>query len=396
MAAISYDSTGEGRDAEGGAAATVSRERPPTAGESDCLSRDIDLLYPARPSPALSADLTGLDDPDDGPAEFAPRLAERLHGALVRPVRHLVDAGGRRWRPRLMGAVIEALGHDSARYTALMAAFELMHTGSLLVDDVQDEARLRRGRPAGHLVYGQAVAINAGTAAYFAMDRALRRTLPANCPDLRAAVYELYLATLRATHAGQALDLQGHHAEMDAAVADGDPRQLLHVLRFTHRLKSGAAVAFLLRTGALVADATPDQCRALSALGEAVGTAYQITDDLADLEGVHVGGVETKRVAEDLHNAKVTFPLARAVGLLPRADAARLWDTVRAGSLDDAAVRDIVGQLESCGAPHHCRADADDLVRAAWAQVGALLPDTAAARTLREMCAATVHRTRVA
>ncbi|MFD0355476.1 polyprenyl synthetase family protein [Streptomyces sp. NPDC127110] len=76
------------------------------------------------------------------------RLERRLHAALVAPVRHLFDGGGRRWRPRLMAAVVEALGADSRPYGPLMAACELIHTGSLMIDGIQDEAPLRRGRRA--------------------------------------------------------------------------------------------------------------------------------------------------------------------------------------------------------------------------------------------------------
>lgn len=145
-----------------------------------------------------------------------------------------------------------------------------------------------------------------------------------------------------------------------------------------------------------MAGAGEQQCRALAALGEAVGTAYQITDDLADLDGVRVDGAETKRVAEDLYNAKVTYPLALAVGLLPRGESARLWDIVRGGHLDESAVTLIVKELDDCGAMEQARDHANSLLRQAWKQTRSLLDDTPAVRALSEMCAATVQRIRIA
>ncbi|MFD8980229.1 SDR family NAD(P)-dependent oxidoreductase [Streptomyces sp. NPDC059564] len=364
----------------------------PSAGP-ETLSEGIERLCPARPRPGLSAELLATTAVSCGPYA-AERLDRRLHAALVAPVRHLLDGGGRRWRPRLMAAAIEALGADSRPYGPLMAACELIHTGSLMIDDIQDEAPLRRGRPAAHLVHGAATVINAGTAAYLGMDRAIHLALPDD-PPLRTAVYEAYLGGLRAAHAGQALDLQGHHLEMDHYLREGDSGTLLELLTLTHRLKSGAAVGALFEIAALVAGATPAQRRALAVLGEAVGVGYQITDDIADLEGVHHDGVLTKRAAEDLHNARVTFPLAHAAALLPRREAVALWQQITAG-LDEAGAARVVKEIEACGALDQCVREAGRLLNEAWAQAEDLLPATPARDRLRQMCTATVHRRRVA
>ncbi|WFB11428.1 polyprenyl synthetase family protein [Streptomyces sp. LX-29] len=416
-----------------------------SGGAADGWERDIDALYPAAPGAELTSELlaasglakaafteaafTEAELPEGGPPEDAavggtydpePRpggrgtdtapgadgsagdpepdvspngsLDRRIHAALVAPVRHLLDSGGRRWRPRLMTAVIEALGGDGVRFGTLLAACELLHTGSLMIDDIQDRAPLRRGRRTAHTVYGTAATITAGTAAYFCLDRAIRRTLPPD-PRLRTAVYEIYLTALRAAHAGQALDLQGHHEEMDLAVERGDVRPLLRMLALTHRLKSGAPVRALFETAAVVGGATAGQRAALGALGEAVGMAYQITDDVADLRGVANEEGETKRVAEDLHNAKVTFPLAYAVTRLPGPEAAALWERLRGGP-DARAVRRIARTIEACGALDRCEQRAAGLVEEAWAAVAEELPATAAARRLRHLADATVRRPR--
>ncbi|MEU7558686.1 SDR family NAD(P)-dependent oxidoreductase [Streptomyces eurythermus] len=357
------------------------------------LARHIDELYPLRPDSGTVGRLTAADTGELGTAA-ALRVQQRLHTAMVEPVRYLLDGGGRRWRPGLMSAVMEALGADSRRYGRLMAASELMHTGSLIVDDIEDGAPTRRGRPSTHLRYGTACAVNAGTAAYFAMDAAIRATLPGD-PHLRGRLYEVYLAALRAAHAGQALDLQGHHTETDTALATGDHRTLLEILTLTHRLKSGAPVGALFRTAALLADATPAQQTALARLGEAVGIAYQITDDIADLEGVRNNGTQTKQPLEDLRNGKVTFPLAWALALLPPPEAIALWHSVRTGA-GEADLHRAAARITDSGAVERCRNEADGLLHTVWQETEHLLPDTPATARLREMCGATVRRGRVA
>ncbi|MFJ3582762.1 polyprenyl synthetase family protein [Streptomyces sp. NPDC090127] len=348
------------------------------------LERDIDHLYPALPHPEATGDLLASARTQTLLPGTAQRLQPRLHAALIAPVRHTVDHGGRRWRPRLAAGVIDALGVDSRPYGALWAACELLHTGSLIIDDIQDAATLRRGHPSAHLVHGTATAINAGTTAYFTMHRAIRRTLPDD-PSLRAAVYDAYLDALQAAHTGQALDLQGHHEEMATALETGDTRVLRQLVTLTHQLKSGAPVAAAFRIAALVAAADPEQCDALAALGAAVGTAYQIADDVADLRGVTSQDALTKRVAEDLLNAKVTYPLIHAVTYLPRDEARHLWHQVRSGLDRDGAAR-AARRITDCGALEQCAQEADQMVRGAWATASAVLASSPAVQTLGRLC----------
>ncbi|MFE9571769.1 polyprenyl synthetase family protein [Streptomyces sp. NPDC006692] len=291
VGAMSVPVMGPGRGEEPEAAVLPGSMEPPWA---RLVQEALDDLYAPCPQATLTARLCAPTTLGDMPADVAERADRRLHEALVRPVRYLVEAGGARLRPRLLLAAIDLLGGDVARYTPLAAAMELMHTGSLMVDDVQDGATLRRGRAPSHAVFGQATALNAGTAAYFAFDHALRSTLPEDAA-LRAAVTETCLGVLRSAHAGQGLDLEGHQAEMDAAVAAGCGREVQHLVRLTHRLKSGAPVRACMETAALLTGAGKDVQAALGAFGEAVGVSYQIIDDVLDLDGVVRGGTATKR-----------------------------------------------------------------------------------------------------
>lgn len=322
-------------------------------------------------------------------------LEGRLHAALIDPVRYLIDAGGQRWRHGLMLLVVDVLGGDSEHFAPLAAAVEAIHTGSLVVDDVEDEADLRRGQPAAHHVFGIPLALNAATAAYFAFDTAIRATASHDAV-LRTALYETYLTALKAAHAGQALDLQGHGSEMDRALSCGDAEALLSCVRLTHRLKSGAVVGASLRMAGQVTGAGEELCDALFAFGSAVGTAYQITDDVADLRGARRAGKATKRIGEDLRNGKVTMPLAHAVTLLPREEAARMWGRVREASVDDPAVEKMRARLEECGALDACMTEADGLLTLTWRQLAPLLPASSRAELVPAMAKHIVRGHRIA
>ncbi|MEU7106610.1 polyprenyl synthetase family protein [Streptomyces sp. NPDC046215] len=357
----------------------------------------IAQLYPdaADLGPDTVRDLLGL--PDDlylSPA-LLTQVASRLHETLVQPVRHLVDGGGQRWRPYLLAKVIDALGGDSRRFGPLLAAGELMHTGSLIVDDIEDGAGLRRGRQAAHLAFGVPTALNAGTAAYLAFHRALRTVLPDD-PPLRTAVQDAYLQALRSAHAGQGLDIAGLGTEMDIAVETGDASLLLERVRLTHRLKSGVPVRAAFDVGALLTGAPPGLRQALCRFGEAIGTAYQITDDVLDLRGVTLSGVTTKAVAEDFRNGKVTMPLAHAVSLLPPERMRAMWQRVHQGRPTEESLREDVSALRECGALEACVKESEQLLDAAWTTLQPDMPRTPAALCIRAVAGYTVNRARVA
>ncbi|MFD9739046.1 polyprenyl synthetase family protein [Umezawaea sp. NPDC059074] len=338
----------------------------------DITHAEVRALYPDAPSAASTTDLAGVD------ATGLPHAV--VHDALVRPVRHVVDAGGRGWRTFATCAAIEMFGVSSDPFTPLLGVVELVHSGNLVVDDVEDDSPLRRGVPAAHVVHGVATAVNAGTAAYFALDRIVPRILPDD-DRLRLRVYQTFLRSVRAAHVGQAVDIAGHRAAMDLAVATGDGTALVDGVRGALRFKTGMPARAFAEIGALVAGADEERVAAVGDYFEAVGLAYQITDDLMDLDGVTgpaaSGEVRaTKHVGEDLRAGKVTMPLARAVGLLPPDRMAAVWAAVRDGRADLGTVREVAAALVECGAVRACHAEARSHVDTAWAALEPLLPNT--------------------
>ncbi|MFE3186422.1 polyprenyl synthetase family protein [Streptomyces violascens] len=357
---------------------------------AEVLRAHVDALYPQHARESEIREITALP----GTCTLPPGTADQLHRVLVKPVRYLIEKGGRRWRPRLVASAVEALGGDSADLGPLLAAAEVMHTGSLMVDDIQDSATRRRGARAAHLEFGPATTLNAGTAAYFTLDRVLPQL--SQDPRIQVAMYRSYLAALRSAHAGQGLDIAGHRAAMDAATATGDTEQLLEAVRVTHRLKSGAPVACLMDLAAHSCGTNTELRHALARYGEAIGTAYQITDDVQDLTGVVRHGMPTKLAGEDLRNGKVTMPLAHAVALLPRDKLTHLWQSIKEPGADPETVHEAIEVLTSCGALNAARKEAEHLVEQGWTPLEHLLPPSAATDQLRDLGRQTALRNHIA
>jgi geranylgeranyl diphosphate synthase type II len=222
--------------------------------------------------------------------DVPPRLAEAM--------RYSVQAGGKRLRPALCLMAAEACGADPAGAIAPAVAVELVHTYSLIHDDLpaMDDDDLRRGRPTCHKAFDEATAILAGDGLLtLAFELIARHTRPA----------EAALACVRALAegAGPAGMVGGQMADLEAEGRD-DPT--LEALEAIHRRKTGALLRASLRMGAHVAGAPGPIVAALDAYGHAVGLAFQIVDDLLDVEGDE--SKMGKRVQKDSNLGKWTYP----------------------------------------------------------------------------------------
>ncbi|MGH8030834.1 MAG: polyprenyl synthetase family protein [Luteimonas sp.] len=220
---------------------------------------------------------------------------QRLHAAM----RHAVLLGGKRMRPLLVYATGSAFGADSAALDAPAAAVELIHAYSLVHDDLpamDDDAR-RRGQPTVHVAFDDATAILAGDALQsLAFATLADAPLPA---DARVAMLR-ELAIAAGAHGmcgGQALDIDATGAAAATTLAQ---------LERLHALKTGALLRAAVRLGAIAAAADAPARAALDRYADALGLAFQIRDDLLDIEG----DADTlgKTAGKDATQRKATFP----------------------------------------------------------------------------------------
>ena len=294
-----------------------------------------------------------------------------LGRALLAPVREIADRGGKSWRSYAALACCDLVQGDSRKFAHWLAMPELLHVGSLIVDDVEDRSLVRRGGPACHLVHGEPLSINAGTAAYFLTQKLLLTSAVSDQDKLR--LYDLYFEAMRAGHAGQALDLAGRAEVMPAAVESGDGAFLERRILATHRLKTAAPAASLARMGAVAGGGSDAQIEAVGSFFEALGLAFQIIDDVLNLRGFK-GALKTR--AEDVTNGVITLPIAKAMSRLPLEDRRFLWQALLSRPTDARVLSAVVEKLESCGAVEACAQQARALVESAWRRADPLLDDS--------------------
>ncbi|MCV2349882.1 polyprenyl synthetase family protein [Paucibacter sp. Y2R2-4] len=224
-------------------------------------------------------------------------IARRLQSdvALINQIAgYIVHAGGKRMRPKLVLLFANALGFEGAQRFELAAVVEFIHTATLLHDDVVDESSLRRGKQTANALFGNAASVLVGD---FLYSRAFQMMVSAN----RMRVLEVLAEATNIIAEGEVLQLMNMH-DPDISV-----ESYLRVIRFkTAKLFEASA-----RLGAVLADSSPEIEEACAGYGRAMGTAFQLIDDVLDYEGdSHALG---KNVGDDLREGKTTLPLLIAM-----------------------------------------------------------------------------------
>ncbi|MFZ1038204.1 MAG: polyprenyl synthetase family protein [Smithella sp.] len=229
--------------------------------------------------------------------------ADDMPAKIYEAVHYSVFNGGKRIRPILCLAAAEAVGGDLASAMPVACALELIHTYSLIHDDLpaMDNDDFRRGKPTCHKVFGEDMAILAGdallTEAFVLLSRAEKVRLSGFSAERRLAVIQeiAYAAGICGMVGGQALD-----------VLSGKSESGEDTLREIHRRKTGALIVAAVKSGAIIFNAGKDKIQSLAEYGINAGLAFQIADDILNVEGDRE--LMGKETGSDAAHNKLTYP----------------------------------------------------------------------------------------
>jgi len=306
---------------------------------------------PARPWQSVE-EIIGLVSEEMTRVEAA--LAESMEspiGKIPEVGAHLLEAGGKRLRPLLAVLAARAAGASAEAGVAVGCAAELIHTATLYHDDVVDDGRVRRGRPAARMVFGNGIVVLVG-------DFCLARALDTVARSGSLTMVQSLAATVTEMAEGEVAQLE-RAGNPDATVDD--------YLRVIDR-KTASLLAWCARVGGAVG---PKLEGPLERYGRALGRAFQIADDVLDSTADET--TAGKSVGHDLQEGKLTLPVLLAC----EADPA-LGQRVR-GQLGDKGVpapvvAEILAQVRAVGGVERARRKAEDLAVAGAAELDALPP----------------------
>ena len=298
------------------------------------------------------------------------QLASRV--ALINQIsQYIVNAGGKRIRPRLVLLFAEALGFAGPERHHLAAIVEFIHTATLLHDDVVDESAMRRGRATANSMFGNAASVLVGD---FLYSRAFQMMVSVD--SMR--VLQVLADATNVIAEGEVLQLMNMH-DPDLAVDD-----YLQVIRYkTAKLFEASA-----RLGAVLAGSNTVLEEACADYGRSLGTAFQLVDDLLDYEGN--SNQLGKNIGDDLREGKPTLPLLIAMERASESERSLIRQAIEQGELQRLPeILEIVrrtGALDATRAAAQAEAD-----KARDAILAHLLPSRAR-EALLDLCARSIHR----
>eukprot|EP01127_Copromyxa_protea_P004222 TRINITY_DN14119_c0_g1_i1.p2 TRINITY_DN14119_c0_g1~~TRINITY_DN14119_c0_g1_i1.p2 ORF type:complete len:360 (+),score=106.09 TRINITY_DN14119_c0_g1_i1:1528-2607(+) len=295
--------------------------------------------------------------------------------SLLVPIWDLLDRGGKAWRPILMCLVTDALSGDRDLVMPLSVLCEMAHNGTLMVDDVEDDSKMRRGKPCIHITYGVDIAINAGNALYFFPLMIFKDYHEKNQLTAEQLVrcYELYNQELLNVHLGQGLDIHWHQGHKEPTVDE-----YLQMCAY----KTGVLARLSARLGAFLSGASEPFIKAIGRFAEAIGVAFQIQDDILNIEGEEFAK-KIDVVGEDIHEGKRSLMVLHSLSTATPEKAARLLEILNLQTNDVELIKEAIALIKETDSITYSRGVAKNIVEKAWGEIESLLPENEAKGKLR-------------
>ncbi|MFC7222085.1 polyprenyl synthetase family protein [Halalkalicoccus sp. GCM10025322] len=273
---------------------------------------------------------------------------EAIQRAFADPIWELLDRGGKRWRAVVCLLLIDGFGADPEEHLLYACIPEVLHNGTIIVDDIEDEAEMRRGELALHHVFGQDVALNAGNAMYFLPLKVIGKNPGGFDPETQLSIYEMLMDELNRTHLGQGMDIYWHR-DRETTVEEAEYLEM-------SACKTGCLGRIVARLAAIITDQPPEVEREIAAYAEEMSIAFQIGDDILDVENtLDRAGEFGKAFGNDIREGKRTLMVIHA---LDRADpdrAARLASILHAEENSREEILEAIEILQSTDSVEYAR-----------------------------------------
>jgi geranylgeranyl pyrophosphate synthase len=301
---------------------------------------------------------------------------EALNKGIAEPIWEILDRGGKRWRPALFLLICGALGKGSGDCLDFAIIPEVVHNGTLMVDDIEDSSELRRGKPCTYKIYGVDIAVNAGNAMYYLpllplMEK--KAHLPA---EMLRDIYEVYVQEMINLSLGQAMDITWHRG---IANADNlDEEDYLQMCAY----KTGTLARMSAKISAVLAGADKELVEKLGRFAECIGVAFQMQDDILDLTGKEFA--EKKGgVGQDITEGKRTLMVIHTLKNASTAEKKRLIQILNMHTSNQALCDEAIALMQKYHAIEHVTRTAARIVEESWSEVDKLLPASEAKEKLK-------------
>lgn len=330
------------------------------------INRELKLFFPKKISRSwliknLSREDFGFD-------------IETYQKSVSGPVWNFLGRGGKRWRPTLLLLCCEAVGGSRKRAMPFTVIPELAHNGTIIIDDLEDNSPLRRGKPTLHLIYGVDIAVNAGNLLYF-LPLALLFSRKSKVPEKTAArLYNVFAQEMLRLSFGQGTDIYWHHGKKKKITE----KQYLQMCLY----KTGSLARMSAKIGAILGGADDRITSLLGDYAASIGVAFQMQDDILNI--LPSSSKWGKAVGEDISEGKRSLLVVYAMNNSSAKDSKRLSEILSLRTTEKKKVREAIEIIKRSGAVEYASSKAEHMVESSWKKLEPKLPNSNAKAMLRE------------
>ncbi len=301
---------------------------------------------------------------------------EALDKTVAEPIWDFINRGGKRWRPSLFLLITEALGRKPEELQEFAIIPEIIHNGTIMIDDIEDQSEMRRGKPCTHRLYGLDVAINAGNAMYYFPLLTLLKNRDKLGAEKLSKLYAIYTSEMINLSLGQAMDIAWHKGLADANSLTES--QYLQMCAY----KTGALARMAAKMAAALSDASQDTVERLGRFAEAVGVAFQIQDDILDLTSRKFADKKGGQ-GQDITEGKRSLIVIHTLGKAKPADKKRLLSILKMHTADQKLKDEAIRIIKRYGSIEYAEQYAKKLVAESWREIDRLLSPSDAKEKLK-------------
>jgi geranylgeranyl pyrophosphate synthase len=301
---------------------------------------------------------------------------ETMDKAIADPIWDMLDRGGKRWRPALFLLICEALGKQEGYCADFAVIPEVIHNGTLVIDDIEDTSELRRGKPCTYKTYGLDISVNVGNGMYYLPLLALM-TKESNVPaEMLVGVYEVYVQEMINLSMGQAMDIAWHRGLANAdSIGEEDYLQMC-------AYKTGTLARMAAKMAAVLSGGDKPLVEKLGRFAESIGVAFQMQDDILDLTGQEFAK-KKGGVGQDITEGKRTLMVIYTLEKASEADKKRLIKILNMHTSDQTLRDEAIALMQKYHAIEHTKQTAEKIVVDSWNEVDRLLPTPEAKEKLK-------------
>ncbi|OIO40103.1 hypothetical protein AUJ10_03890 [Candidatus Pacearchaeota archaeon CG1_02_31_27] len=302
-----------------------------------------------------------------------------------KPIWNFLARGGKRWRPALFLLIAEAIGGDMKKVKDFVVIPELLHQGSLVVDDIEDQGELRRGKSCLHRIFGEDIAINAGNFIYFLPLLALIKNRKKFKSEILLKAYETYLQEMMKVHLGQGTDIFWHKGK-EREIGERDYLQMA-------AFKTGSLSRFGAKLAVILSGGSEKLAERLGQMAGAIGIAFQIQDDILDIA---LAGKEREKFGKsfgnDIKEGKRTLMVIHTFKKANRKDKKRLLEILDKHTENLAEIREAIEIIKKYKAIEYARKISRKIVKDTWEKAENLLPESKAKKRLKGFVSYLIER----